>query len=201
MRKKNIRVLYKRGPTLGDRLKNNISKSPQSDFAENPNIIYNINCLNCNSSYTGQSSRTIETRAIEHANLLKKVIKTVKKPSDPKNRIVKHYVDCKHLQNWKTSSILKNGIQDLYERLWYEAWVSKSIPNPLNTYYQIPSIYDNIILKHPISKGRLVNLTSEIFNYNYNDAPKTSILRKSTPTNKCNKPPIRRSARIANQKL
>ena len=62
------------------------------------NVIYKINCKDCNATYIGQSKRNLETRINEHKYYVKK--------NDHRSVIAKHYIETKHTFDFDKTTII-----------------------------------------------------------------------------------------------
>ena len=76
---------------------------------EHSNIVYQVNCKDCNHSYVGQSKRKLRTRLKEH-------MKDLNKPANSLSVISCHRLDNDHDIEWENSKIL-NSECSYYKRL------------------------------------------------------------------------------------
>ena len=66
LRTKGIKVVFKRGNTIGNMLSHKNKEIDQDKY----NIVYNLDCNNCPYVYVGQTKRTLNARITEHKNAL-----------------------------------------------------------------------------------------------------------------------------------
>ena len=66
LRSHGIKVVYKRGNTIG----NMLSRKPRENDQDKYNIVYNIDCNDCPQVYIGQTKRSLKTRIKEHKSAL-----------------------------------------------------------------------------------------------------------------------------------
>ena len=78
------------------------------------NVVYQINCKNCDYSYVGQTKRKLKTRLKEHMNDLKK-------PANSYSVISNHRFDTDYVMNWDNAKIWDS------ERSYYKRLVSEMI--------------------------------------------------------------------------
>ena len=88
----------------------------------NNNIIYKINCNNCDASYVGQIKRTLKTRINKHKRNIKQFNITV---------VSQHIIDSNHSMNWDEVQILDHE-SNYYKRLISESIYIKQQKNGLN---------------------------------------------------------------------
>ena len=81
---------------------------------ERSNIVYKIECKDCNYSYVGQTKRKLKTRLKEH-------IKDLKKPIESLSVISNHRIDKDHRMDWDNTKILDS------ERSYYKRSISEMI--------------------------------------------------------------------------
>ncbi|KYN07691.1 hypothetical protein ALC62_01339, partial [Cyphomyrmex costatus] len=67
---------------------------------DNTNVVYKINCNDCDMTYVGQTKRKLRTRLKEHKNDLKK--------SNNNSVVSKHQLDSNHVMDWDRTVILDN---------------------------------------------------------------------------------------------
>jgi len=65
------------------------------------NVVYKINCNNCDASYVGQTSRQLHTRMSEHK-------KHIRRNTTSRSVITDHRLDLNHDFNWNDVEILDN---------------------------------------------------------------------------------------------
>jgi len=90
----------------------------------NKNVVYKLNCKNCDASYVGQTKRRLNTRVIEHK-------KDINKKSGNYLIITEHRIKYKHDFEWENPIILDKEKQ-YYRRLVSEMIHIKLQNNPLN---------------------------------------------------------------------
>jgi len=116
--------------TKGYRILNNLGKfikahkDPTESLTIN-NVVYKINCNDCNASYVGQTKRQLSTRIKEHSNNYKSI---AAKPSV----ITQHMLDFSHTFNWNNIKILDTEA-NYYKRLVSEMLYIKEQTNGINT--------------------------------------------------------------------
>ncbi|KYN12186.1 hypothetical protein ALC57_15637, partial [Trachymyrmex cornetzi] len=69
------------------------------DKMEQCNVVYKINCLNCESSYVGQTKRKIKTRLKEHKS-------STSNSNTVHNVVAQHQINLNHKFNWDNIEIL-----------------------------------------------------------------------------------------------
>ena len=109
--------------------KNNLSNIIKTgkdilDRVDNCNVVYKIQCHNCESSYVGQTKRKLSTRVKEHR-------KDINKKSGSPSTISQHRIDLGHDFNWNDVKILDK--EPVYnKRLISEMLHIRSQTNSLN---------------------------------------------------------------------
>ncbi|KYQ56930.1 hypothetical protein ALC60_04134 [Trachymyrmex zeteki] len=93
--KNNFKVSYKPMNTLNRFIKSGKDKLDKMDQCD---IVYRINCLDCNASYVGQTKRKAETRIKEHKS-------NIKKSKDALTVISQHQINNEHKINWDNIQI------------------------------------------------------------------------------------------------
>jgi hypothetical protein len=88
------------------------------------NVVYKINCNNCDASYVGQTKRKLNTRIKEHIN-------NIKLDSSRHSVISEHIIHCNHSFDWKNAIILDTEPR-YYKRLISEMIHIKEQNNGLN---------------------------------------------------------------------
>jgi len=66
-------------------------------FLLRTNVIYQVNCLDCDASYVGQTKRTLNTRVCEHRNHAKR--------TSTQNSITDHRLKSRHEFDWDNVKI------------------------------------------------------------------------------------------------
>ena len=104
------------------------------------NVVYKINCINCNCSYVGQTKRRLISRINEHQ-------KDINKKSSVLSVISEHRLNEGHDFNWSEVKILDN--ESWYQkRMTSEMLYIKRQTNGLNRQTDtdsLPVIYNNLI--------------------------------------------------------
>jgi len=80
LRKYDISVVYKRGNSI-----NNLLNPIKKSSLIRSNVVYNLNCMDCNSTYIGTTKRKLGIRIDEHA-----------KSTQTKSNVAKHAIDHGH---------------------------------------------------------------------------------------------------------
>jgi len=98
-------------------------KAP-NQLVHNSNVIYQINCRDCNASYVGQTKRQLKTKVKEHRNNIK---------LDSKNHTVisEHIITKNHSFDWDKVKILDHET-NYFKRLVSEMIHIKEQKNSLN---------------------------------------------------------------------
>ncbi|KYM93790.1 hypothetical protein ALC62_15634, partial [Cyphomyrmex costatus] len=90
------------------------------------NIVYKINCNDCNASYVGQTKRTLKTRVAEHKN-------DIRRTNGNLSVISEHRLNFNHDFDWKNVEIVDSDCERwLYRRLIAEMLHIKLQNNSLN---------------------------------------------------------------------
>jgi len=71
----------------------------------NKNVVYRLNCKNCDVSYVGQTKRRLNTRTLEHK-------KDINKKTSNYSVITKHRMDFNH--------VLRPNLEDFVYKNWKE---------------------------------------------------------------------------------
>ena len=64
----NISVFYRKHKTLGQLL---YKRSPETDFFEQQNLVYRVNCMDCSKCYVGQTTRKFKFRLKNHKDAIR----------------------------------------------------------------------------------------------------------------------------------
>ncbi|KYN13987.1 hypothetical protein ALC57_13817, partial [Trachymyrmex cornetzi] len=75
------------------------SQKDKDELVKNNNVIYKINCDNCNASYVGQTKRQLQTRIKEHRN-------NIRLDQSNHSVITKHIKEYNHTFNWEDVKIV-----------------------------------------------------------------------------------------------
>jgi len=92
-------------------------------IGHNKNVVYKLNCKNCDGSYVGQTKRRLNTRVAEHQKDIKKTINL--------SVITQHRLEFNHEFEWDNPIILDKEKQ-YYKRLISEMIYIKLQNNSLN---------------------------------------------------------------------
>ena len=109
--KAGVRVSFKPSPPLRNTL---MRKKP--DALERRGLVYRIPCKDCNWSYVGETSRSLQDRLKEH----KRAVRNFSTSSE----IANHVLDNDHRIDWDNAGILDRESCH-FKRLFKEAWHSK----------------------------------------------------------------------------
>ena len=104
-KKAEFKLLYRRSKNLGDLL---YSHRPSKDTLQKKNVVYQVDCENCNATYIGQTSRQLGTRMGEQlSDCINAKNKGFVKDS-PKNDtgLPKHALNTGHTFNVQSPTIL-----------------------------------------------------------------------------------------------
>ena len=111
----------------------------KTDKVNQANVVYKINCKDCNASYVGQTSRRLQVRAKDHAKKYKN--------KDQNSGLFMHTQDNNHIIGFQNIKILDNEINN-GKRLFSEAVFIHSQTNFMNKQFEItrlPSDYKTFI--------------------------------------------------------
>ncbi|VDP43754.1 unnamed protein product [Schistosoma mattheei] len=131
LNKHDIRVYFRASNTLRSTLvkvKDRLPKEEQQD------IMYEINCRDCNAAYVGERSRQLNVRLKEQKQYLKNVPKSSAdlKKLENKSAIALHALETGHKINFEGTEILQKGFNTHKERLTAEALYIRANKNSLN---------------------------------------------------------------------
>ncbi|EZA61674.1 hypothetical protein X777_10506 [Ooceraea biroi] len=104
------------------------------------NVVYRINCLQCDASYVGQTKRHVETRLKEHRADVKKVV------SD-QSVVSKHRLTFNHEFDWSDPDVLHRDAFNRRREI-AEMYFIKKQDRPVNLQKDtdsLPGVYDSII--------------------------------------------------------
>jgi uncharacterized protein (UPF0335 family) len=102
---------------------------------ENRNIVYRVDCTECDSSYIGQSSRRLSTRLSEHQTDVRKQL--------PKTALAKHTLEKNHQFDFRDVKLLAKNKTRFYDRIFcetFEIYKHGAMHNQ-NEAYHFPSVY------------------------------------------------------------
>ncbi|KYN27889.1 hypothetical protein ALC57_02707, partial [Trachymyrmex cornetzi] len=88
------------------------------------NVVYRINCNDCDDSYVGQTKRTVKTRTMEHRN-------DIRKNSNNHSVSTEHRLNCNNNFDWDNIEIMDNE-RFLYKRRIAEMVYIQLQKNSLN---------------------------------------------------------------------
>ena len=111
LNKYKVQPAYKPMNNLHKYIKTGKDKAKKEELS---NVVYKIDCKNCNYSYVGQTKRKLKTRLKEHIN-------DIKKPIDSLSVISNHRIDNEHVMDWDNTRILDS------ERAYYKRLISEMI--------------------------------------------------------------------------
>jgi len=114
-------LVYKPMKNLNRFIKTGKDKIKKDELS---NIVYQINCKDCNYSYVGQTKRKLKTR-------LKEYINDIKKPVNSLSVISNHRIETDHAIDWVNKKILGSE-RSHYKRLVSEMIYIKTQKNGLN---------------------------------------------------------------------
>ena len=69
------------------------------------NIVYEIDCSNCQAVYFGESKRPLKSRSDEHK-------RSVRNCDCDKNEIVKHCLEADHNFNWDQKKVIEESLKN-----------------------------------------------------------------------------------------
>ncbi|XP_071579118.1 uncharacterized protein [Temnothorax nylanderi] len=111
IRELNVRLSYNSLNKMRTFIKAQKDSLPRSNKC---NVVYKINCNDCDASYVGQTSRQLQTRIREHRNHINW--------NTPNHSVItEHRVECNHDFDWKNVEILD------HESYYYKRSVSEMI--------------------------------------------------------------------------
>ena len=117
----NVKVSYFSLNKLNNLIKTHKDVLPHTSHS---NVIYKINCNNCDASYVGQTGRQLNTRIKEHKN-------HIKRNNPTKSVITEHRINLQHDFDWDNITILDH--EPIYhKRLISEMLYIKRQKNSLN---------------------------------------------------------------------
>lgn len=104
------------------------------------NVVYRLQCRDCNASYVGQTSRTLNTRIMEHKSLPKNLSLVLPV-------VQEHRINCNHEFSWDETKILYTE-PSYFRRLIAEMIYIKLQSNGLNAQCETKNLgecYCNIL--------------------------------------------------------
>ncbi|XP_028418418.1 uncharacterized protein LOC114544426 [Dendronephthya gigantea] len=129
LRRENLKVGYKPIRTL-----NNCFPKPKDkpNIMQSREVIYQINCQNCEFVYIGQTERALRTRLKEHQRAIIK--------QDKNSKLAQHATLHKHSIDLKNPKIIDKA-NNYRQRLFLEAWHSQRATNAGSDHIELPGIY------------------------------------------------------------
>ncbi|KYN50277.1 hypothetical protein ALC62_09186 [Cyphomyrmex costatus] len=134
-----IKIAYKPINSLNQIIKLGKDKL---DKLNNTNVVYKIDCLNCDCSYVGQTKRNLKTRIKEHRADLKKI--------QNKSVVSKHQMGYNHTMDWDNVHILDNEPSYMKRSISEMIFIKKQL-NDLNLQSdteKFPENYITTLLNH-----------------------------------------------------
>ena len=133
LRQQEIKVAYKPLKTVNSlfprpKSQNDVDR-PRSD------VVYKINCTNCNFVYYGQTERPLKTRITEHKRAVAMF--------DHDSKISCHVHENNHHMDFNAVSVVGHE-PDYHKRLFLEAWLSIKDPHSGNDHAIIPGVYKSL---------------------------------------------------------
>jgi len=132
-----MNIVYKLTKKLNTLIRLDKDKLPNN---ERTNVVYKLNCNNCNATYIGQTKRHLHTRVKEHIN-------NIKLHATNYSVISKHKIETGHDFDWKNPKILHNE-KNVRKREIAEMMFIKKFDNTINLQKDTDSLnstYDKII--------------------------------------------------------
>ena len=127
--KHDIKIAHKPTTTLKNQLFK--PKKLKSDL-ERRNVIYQIDCSNCQQKYIGQTRKQLSTRVHEHRLAVRRI--------DQRSQISTHCVEEDHAFDWSSAKSI-NSCEHRYGREFMEAWYSSD--HSINRHIELDNIYVN----------------------------------------------------------
>lgn len=129
IKKSNIKIGYRCLRRLNGYIK---PQKDKNELSNNSNVIYKINCRDCNATYIGQTKRKLGTRLKEHKN-------NIKLDSTRLSVISEHISNLSHSFDWDNAKILDYE-SNYYKRLISEMLHIKEHINSINLKKDIESL-------------------------------------------------------------
>src|SRR5436190_586078 len=137
LNKKGLKVIYKIPKKLNTLIKRGKDVLP---IMNKTNVVYKLDCKDCNASYIGQTKRHLSTRIKEYQN-------NIKKRESSHLVISKHRTECNHDFRWLEPSILHSE-KNKRKREIAEMFFIKKHKNKINLQIDtdnLSPIYDKVI--------------------------------------------------------
>jgi hypothetical protein len=132
LRTVDIRPVYKPSLTIGSLLHKTRAKLPTVSKRD---VVYEVHCSGCSSSYVGQTGRALSTRLNEHQKYIVK--------SKQASALAEHAISTSHSFDFSNPKVL--DVQHRYfNRIFSEAWEiasRRSLTNRSSGAYTIPNQY------------------------------------------------------------
>jgi len=103
------------------------------------NVVYKINCLNCDASYVGQAKRTLNTRVVEHRNHIRRDIAQI-------SAITDHRLQLNHEFDWNDVRVLDEEINYKKCLISEMIHIKKHGLNSQNDTVLLDPIYNDLLL-------------------------------------------------------
>ena len=103
------------------------------DVKDQSNIVYSIDCKNCDAKYIGQTSRQLHQRIIEHKNAVRR--------SDRLSQIFQHSNHYNHEMDFDNVSKLAQERNDQSRRILESMYTMKYEEKAINRSEQLSEIY------------------------------------------------------------
>ncbi|CAH8565809.1 unnamed protein product [Schistosoma intercalatum] len=131
LNKHDIRVYFRASGTIRSALVKVMDRFPKE---EQQNVLYEINCHDCNAVYVRETSRQLNVNLKKHEQCLKNVPKSSVDLKKLENRsaIALHELETGHKINFEGTKILQEGFGTYKEKLTAEAlyiWANKNSLN------------------------------------------------------------------------
>ncbi|UYV66691.1 hypothetical protein LAZ67_4002587 [Cordylochernes scorpioides] len=128
-----IKVLYNSPPNLATILRHHITKSDKPTLPINSTgAVYSVQCLNCPTSYVGETGRTTGIRISEHRRNIRN--------KDPKSLVFTHIAQTGHSFDLDHPQVKYRHIYNKHHRLCLESIISTQ-NNSCNRRIDLPDIY------------------------------------------------------------
>ncbi len=127
-----IKATFTSNNTIGRDLTRLKDSVPNRNLGD---LIYRINCLDCEASYVGETSRPVSTRAREHSYLAKRIPRnmTERQQLEKNSAIALHAIESEHRVDFQNPSILSRNWKNAKERKAAEQWFILQEPHACNT--------------------------------------------------------------------
>ena len=133
LQRENIRVSFQPARTLQQEFPKPKDKLDTNNIRD---IVYRINCSDCDFSYYGQTNRALKIRIKEH--------KRAVQHNDKNSKIAQHVEKYEHRMDFE-NAIIVSRVENYHERLFLEAWYSQVDTNSGIDHVDIPNIYRSLM--------------------------------------------------------